>query len=77
MVGASTYDEMAQVKLRLNARSLRTGRTFTWVTLGVADSEPGWGRAAASALQRALHALKDSLAAYRAELEESSLPRIR
>ena len=69
VVGASTYDEMAEVKLRLNARSLRSGKTFTWVTLGVADSEPGWGRAAASALQEALHALSDSLAVHRAELE--------
>jgi hypothetical protein len=72
MVGASTYDEMAGGKLRLNARSFRTGKTFTWVTLGDADSEPGWGRAAASALQDALHALSDSLAAHRAELERVS-----
>ena len=69
VVGASTYDETAEVRLRLNARSLRTGTSFTWVTLGRADSQPGWGRAAGLALETALHAMSDSLAAHRAELE--------
>jgi hypothetical protein len=63
------YDESAEVKLRLNARSLRTGSTFTWVTLGGTDSELGWARAARLALEAALHAMSDSLAAHRAELE--------
>jgi len=64
---------MADVTLRLNARSLRTGRTFTWVTSGgtgwVLNS---WGGLTGSALEEALHALSDSLAAHRAELEPVS-----
>lgn len=69
VVGASTYDEMAEVKLRLNVRSFRTGSTFTWVTSGGGEWGPGGGAAATFALEAALHSLSDSLAAHRAELE--------
>jgi len=60
----------ASVTLRVNARSFRTGGTFTWITVGGTGSvQTSWGRASGLALESALHALSDSLAAHRAELE--------
>jgi len=71
LVGNAMSGEiMAEVTLRLNARSLGTGRTFTWVTMGgTGPVHTSWGRAAGLALEAALHVLSDSLAAHRAELE--------
>ena len=67
---AMSGDISASVTLRLNARSLRTGRTFTWLTVGgTGPLHTSWGRATGLALEVALHALSDSLAAHRAELE--------
>jgi len=61
---------LAGVALRLNARSFRTGRTFTWVSVGgTGPVEGSWQRATGLALESALHVLSDSLAAHRAELE--------
>lgn len=69
MSGAS----MAQVTLRLSARSLRTGRTFTRVAVGRTDPmRASRQRVSGSALEKALHAVIDSLAAHRAELERVS-----
>ena len=63
----------ADVKLRLNARSLRTGSTYTWVTSGGTGwVYRTWGDLTGSALEQALYALSDSLAAHRAELERVS-----
>ncbi len=71
VVGSAMSGEvMAEVTLRLTAHSLRTGRTFTWVTMGgTGPVQTSWGRAASLALEAALHVLSDSLAAHRAELE--------
>jgi len=67
---AMSGDMSASVTLRLNARSFRTGRTFTWLTVGgTGPLHTSWGRATGLALEVALHALSDSLAAHRAELE--------
>src|SRR5438093_6041537 len=67
---AMSGDMSASVSLRLNARSFRTGRTFTWLTVGgTGPLHTSWGRATGLALEVALHALSDSLAAHRAELE--------
>jgi len=70
-VGSAVSGDMsASVTLRLNARSFRTGRTFTWLTVGgTGPLHTSWGRATGLALEVALHALSDSLAAHRAELE--------
>ena|SRR6266566_2065823 len=58
----------AEVTLRLNARSFRTGRTFTWVMGGsTGPMHSSWGRASGLALENALHVLSDSLGAHRAE----------
>ena len=65
----SVYTESAEVILRLNVRSLRSGRAFTWVTSGGGFEELGWGRAASLSLEAALRAMGDSLGAHRAELE--------
>lgn len=63
-------DIRAEVKFRVNVRSLRTGNTFSWVTLGgttrVVSSRGGL---TGSALEGALHAFSDTLAAHRADLE--------
>ncbi len=67
---AMSGDMSASVTLRLDARSFRTGRTFTWLTVGgTGPLHTSWGRATGLALEVALHALSDSLAAHRAELE--------
>ena len=67
---AMSGDMSASVTLRLNARSFRTGRTFTWLTVGgTGPLHTSWGRATGLALEDALHVLSDSLAAHRAELE--------
>jgi hypothetical protein len=73
-VGSVTSGEiMAEVTLRLTARSLHSGRRFTWVTMGgTGPVHTSWGRAASLALEAALHVLSDSLAAHRAELEAVS-----
>lgn len=64
------FEMRADVILRLDARSLRTGSSFAWVTVGdtgwIMNS---WGKLTGSALEQALRALTDSLAAHRAELE--------
>ncbi len=66
-------DIVAEVKLRLNARSLRTGTIFTWVTLGgTARVVSSRGGLTGSALEEALSAMSDSLAAHRTELEAAS-----
>ena len=60
----------ASVTLRLNARSFRTGHTFTWLTTGgTGPLKASWPRASGLALENALHVLSDSLTAYRAQLE--------
>jgi hypothetical protein len=63
-------DVQAEVRLRLNVRSLRAGNTLSWVTLGgttrVVSSRGGL---TGSALEGALRALCDTLAAHRTELE--------
>lgn len=68
-------DIVAEVKLHLNARSFRTGTIFTWVTLGgTARVMSSRGGLTGSALEEALHAMSDSLAAHRIELETSAAP---
>src|SRR6266571_181462 len=63
-------DMAASVTLRLNARSFRTGRTFTWLAVGgTGPVHTSWGRATSLALEDALHVLSDSLSAHRSELE--------
>lgn len=60
----------ASVTLRLDARSFRTGHTFTWLTAGgTGPVQTSWGRASGLALEIALVVLRDSLAAHRKELE--------
>jgi hypothetical protein len=63
-------DVQAEVRLRLNVRSLHAGTTQSWVTLGgttrVVSSRGGL---TGSALEEALRALSDTLAAHRVELE--------
>ena len=67
---AMSGDISASVTLRLNARSFRTGRTFTWLAVGgTGPLHTSWGRATGLALEDALHAVSDSLAAHRVELE--------
>jgi hypothetical protein len=70
-VGAVYSSEiLAEMTLRLTARSLHTGGTFTWVTMGnTGPVHTSWGRATGLALEAALHALSDSLAAHRTALE--------
>ncbi len=70
--GYYVYHEMAEVRLRVSARSLRTGRTLAWVTSASTAADFGWGAASGDALEHALHALSDSLAAHRAELQAVS-----
>jgi hypothetical protein len=63
-------DIQAVVRLRMSVRSLRGGSTLSWVTLGgttrVVSSQGGL---TGSALEGALQALSDSLAAHRRDLE--------
>ncbi len=67
---AMSGDISASVTLRLNARSFRSGRTFTWLAMGgTGPLHTSWGRASGLALEDALHVLSDSLAAHRSELE--------
>jgi hypothetical protein len=63
-------DIVAEVKLRMSVRSFQTGATFTWTTLGgTARVISSRGGLTGSALEEALHAMSDSIAAHRAELE--------
>ena len=70
------FSVMAEVTLHLSAHSLRSGSTFTWVAVGGTGwgMQASWGRLSGFALQEALHALSDSLAAHRSELERVSPP---
>lgn len=64
------FDQKAEVLLRLDARSLRNGTVFVWRAGGgtarLITSQRGLS---GSALEKALAAVSDSLAARRAELE--------
>lgn len=69
-VSSTSGDISAGVTLRVNARSLHTGRVFAWVASGGSGPlHASWGRASGLALENALHVLSDSLAAHRAQLE--------
>jgi hypothetical protein len=63
-------DIQAEVKLRLNVRSMVMSTTYSWATVGgstrVVSSRGGL---TGSALENALKAMSDTLAAHRAELE--------
>ncbi len=65
-----TTEITASVTLRLDARSFPTGSSFTWMTVGgTGPVLTSLGRASGLALEIALHAISDSLAAHRKELE--------
>lgn len=70
------YQVRATVALRFDARSLHTGATFTWETVGTSEhlGFTSWGRFTGRALHAALQGLSDTLAAHRAALELAPPP---
>jgi hypothetical protein len=70
------FDAVAEARFRVDVRSLRTGRTFAWAVVGqstrVFSSHKGL---TGSALEQALQALSDTLAAHRGDLEVGRVAR--
>jgi hypothetical protein len=64
------FDAVADARLRMDVRSLQTGQTFAWAAVGrsarVFSSLRGL---TGTALEQALRALSDTLAAHRSDLE--------
>ena len=64
------FDAVAEARFRLDVRSLRSDETFAWAVAGRSarafSSQKGL---TGSALEQALQALSDTLAAHRADLE--------
>jgi len=72
--GVRLADFAADVILRLDIRSYRTGATYSWSGTGHATRliNVGWGGMTGGALAQALSALTDTLSANRAKLEGPS-----
>ena len=69
------FDAVAEARFRVDVRSLRSKETFAWTVAGrsarVWSSRKGL---TGSALEQALQALSDTLAAHRADLEVGPVP---
>ena len=64
------FDKVAEARFRLDGRSLRTGRTYSWRVQGRTASFWSSDRGlAGNVLEHLVQALRDTLATHRSELE--------
>lgn len=69
------FDAVADARLRMDVRSLRTGQTFAWTAVGrSARAFSSLRGLTGTALEHALQALSDTLAAHRSDLEVARTP---